>query len=100
MILSTYLPIYQSQWTFDTITGEISSTAIPDGEVCLTTGWPFLQVGAFDTSAAGSADRTIVVLNEAWETANFVLKNEGDIIMSSSIPPQSIQTILFDHDQR
>ena len=38
----------------------------------------------------------MVVLNEAAETANFVLKNEGEIVMSSSIPPQSIQTVLFD----
>lgn len=85
-----------AEWTFDALTGEISSAAIPEGEVCLTTGWPFLQVGAFDTSVAGPTRKTVVVLNEAGEAANFVIKNEGRTIMSSSIPPQSIQTILFD----
>jgi glucosylceramidase len=69
---------------------------IPEGEVCLTTGWPFLQVGAFDTSAAGLSKKTVVILNESRETANFVMKNGGEIIMSSSIPPQSIQTVSYD----
>jgi glucosylceramidase len=94
--LCLVLSISQAEWIFDTITGEISTTAIPEGELCLTTGWPFLQVGAFDTSYAGSSGKTVVVLNEAAETANFVLKNEGEIVMSSSIPPRSIQTVLFD----
>ena len=85
-----------AEWTFDAITGEISSMAIPEGETCLTTGWPFLQVGAFDTSAAGPSDKTVIVLNEAGESANFVLKSEGHTILSSSIPPQSIQTIIID----
>ena len=53
-------------------------------------------MGAFDTSKAGVTDKTVVVLNEAGEAANFVLKNDGQIIMSSSIPPQTIQTISFD----
>lgn len=91
-----YLITDQAEWTFDAITGEISSTAIPEGEVCLTTGWPFLQVGAFDTSSTGVTKKSVVVLNEAGEAANFVLKNEGQIILSASIPPQSIQTISFD----
>jgi len=64
--------------------------------VCVTTGWPFLQIGAFDTAAAGPTSKTVVILNEAGETANFVLTSEGVTIMSSSIPPQSIQTIFFD----
>jgi len=37
-----------------------------------------------------------VVLNESRETANFVMKNGGELIMSSSIPPQSIQTVSYD----
>lgn len=86
-----------AEWTFDTTTGEISSMAFEEvgGEVCVTTGWPFLQVGAFDTSSTGDKANAVVVLNEAGEAANFILRNDGVEIMSSSIPPHSIQTISF-----
>lgn len=66
------------------------------GEVCITTGWPFLQVGAFDTSAAGDNDKTVVVLNEAGESANYVLKNGKETMLTASIPSHSMQTISFD----
>ena len=87
-----------AEWVIDPATGEIYSTAYADfgGEVCLTTGWPFLQVGAFDTSSTGKSDKTAVVLNEAGETANYVFKDNGKTILTASIPPHSIQTISFD----
>ncbi|KAL7547750.1 hypothetical protein ACHAWF_015042 [Thalassiosira exigua] len=87
-----------AEWVFDHSTGEIYSTVFEQygGEVCLTTGWPFLQVGAFDTSATGKSARAAVVVNEAGETANYVFKNKGKTILTASIPPHSIQTISFD----
>eukprot|EP00569_Conticribra_weissflogii_P013289 CAMPEP_0171384842 /NCGR_PEP_ID=MMETSP0879-20121228/38678_1 /TAXON_ID=67004 /ORGANISM="Thalassiosira weissflogii, Strain CCMP1336" /LENGTH=863 /DNA_ID=CAMNT_0011897127 /DNA_START=101 /DNA_END=2693 /DNA_ORIENTATION=+ len=87
-----------AEWSYDQETGEILSSVYSDvgGDVCLTTGWPFLQVGAFDTSAAGDDGKTVVILNEAGESANFVLKDGDDLILTSSIPPHSIQTVAFD----
>jgi len=87
-----------AEWVFDPPTGEIYSTIFDKfgGEVCLTTGWPFLQVGAFDTSATGNTARAAVILNEAGDTANYVFKNKEKTILTGSIPPHSIQTISFD----
>lgn len=62
-------------------------------EVCMTTGWPFLQMGAFDTPN-GSSEKVVVVLNEAKDAANYVLQDGNEILMVGSIPPNSIQTIL------
>ena len=88
----------QAEWVFDPSTGEIYSTIFDEfgGEVCLTTGWPFLQVGAFDTSATGNTANAAVILNEAGETANYVLKNKEKTTLTGSIPPHSIQTVSFD----
>ena len=88
----------QAKWVFDATRGEIYSVAYEEfgGKVCLTTGWPFLQVGAFDTAPTGDKSKTVVILNEAGETANYVLKNGGETILSSAIPPHSIQTISYD----
>ncbi len=62
--------------------------------MCLTTGWPFLQVGAFWTEAAYVA----VILNEASESANYIFRNKGKTSVTASIPPHSIQTLSFaDH---
>lgn len=87
-----------AEWIFDQSTGEIYSTIFEEfgGEVCLTTGWPFLQVGAFDTPAKGPGARAAVILNEAGETANYVFKDKGKTLLTGSIPPHSIQTISFD----
>ena len=87
-----------ADWVFDSSTGEIYSTVFEDvgGEVCLTTGWPFLQVSAFDTSATGKSAKAAVILNEAGEAANYVFKNKGRTVLTASIPPHSIQTISFD----
>ncbi|KAL7539273.1 hypothetical protein ACHAXR_009163 [Thalassiosira sp. AJA248-18] len=87
-----------AEWVIDPSTGEIYSTVFDEfgGEVCLTTGWPFLQVGAFDTAATGNTARAAVVLNEAGESANYVFKDKGKTILTASIPPHSIQTIEFD----
>mmetsp|Transcript_17423 Transcript_17423/g.31526 ORF Transcript_17423/g.31526 Transcript_17423/m.31526 type:complete len:114 (+) Transcript_17423:1710-2051(+) len=88
----------QAEWIFDPSTGEIYSTVFDKfgGEVCLTTGWPCLQVGAFDTSATGETAKAAVILNEAGESANYVFKNKGKTLLTGSIPPHSIQTISFD----
>ncbi len=87
-----------AQWIFDPSTGEIYSTVFNEfgGEVCLTTGWPFLQVGAFDTSATGKTAKAAIILNEAGEAANYVFKNKEKILLTASIPPKSIQTLELD----
>jgi len=86
-----------AEWVFDPASGEIYSTVFADfgGDVCLTTGWPFLQVYAFDTSAAGETDYTAIILNEAGEAANYVFRNNKKTTLAASIPPHSIQTITF-----
>ena len=62
----------------------------------MTTGWPFLQAGAFETPDAKKG-KTIIVLNEANEPANFVIKDaKGKDLMASSIASHSIQTVMFD----
>jgi len=82
-------------WSFSNKTKEIISDYIPEGSVCMTTGWPFLQLGAFETPN-GESSKTIVVLNEAKDSANYVLYDGDNIILSGSIPPRSIQTLLLD----
>jgi glucosylceramidase len=83
-------------WKFNQTTGEILSSYLGD-DVCMTTGWPFLQVGAFDTpSQSAISEKVVVVLNEAAQTANYVLKDGANVVMAGSIPPHSIQTILID----
>lgn len=82
-------------WKFNVTTGEISSSFFDEGEVCLTTGWPFLQVGAFSTPNGDNVKNTLIILNEASEPANYVLRDEENIVvMSNSIPGHSIQTII------
>jgi glucosylceramidase len=61
----------------------------------MTTGWPFLQMGAFLTPQ-GETDKTVVVLNEAADAANYILRDGNKIVLTGSIPPHSIQTILLD----
>ena len=82
-------------WIYSKSTNEIISNYLPEGSVCMTTGWPFLQIGAFKTPE-GESEKTIVVLNEAKDSANFVLYDGDDLILSGSIPPRSIQTLLLD----
>ena len=77
--------------------GEVISSYLPEGEVCMTTGWPFLQIGAYDTPN-GESEKTIVILNEARDSANYVLYDGEDAVMSGSIPPRSIQTVLLDFE--
>ena len=82
-------------WIYSEATNEIISDDLPGGSVCMTTGWPFLQIGAFETPN-GESDKIIVVLNEAQDSANYVLYDGDDLILSGSIPPHSIQTLLLD----
>lgn len=88
-----------AKFDYNEITTEISS-AFEEGEyvygkVCLTTGWPFLQMGAFDTPN-GEAKKTVVILNEARDAANYALADDGKLLVTGSIPPRSIQTLLVD----
>merc|ERR1712146_479319 len=66
---------------------EIISDYLPEGSVCMTTGWPFLQIGAFHTPN-GESSKTVVVLNEAKDSANYVLYDGDNLILSGSIPPR------------
>lgn len=86
----------QAKWKFSSATGEVSSEYFESGEVCLTTGWPFLQVGAFRAPETSEKSHTVVILNEAGESANFELKDGDKVVVTASIPPHSIQTILYD----
>eukprot|EP00980_Cylindrotheca_fusiformis_P011379 scaffold2638_cov114-Cylindrotheca_fusiformis.AAC.7 len=79
----------------DEAPGEIISAFLEQGEVCLTTGWPFLQMGAFSTPN-GESENTVVLLNEARDSANYIMYNGSDPVLSGSIPPRSIQTVLLD----
>lgn len=82
-------------WSYSPEIGEAISKELEEGEVCMTTGWPFLQIGAF-TTPNGESDKTVVLLNEARDAANYVLYDGDDVLLSGSIPPRSIQTILLD----
>jgi glucosylceramidase len=88
-----------AKWTLDFEAGEASSIYFADdandNEVCITTGWPFLQMGAFLTPQ-GSSAKTVVILNEAKNSANYALQDDGIVLLTGSIPPRSIQTILLD----
>jgi len=93
------------------ITYTSSDESIEFEENCLTTGYPFLQVGFFDTSlSSNDHERVLIVLNEADDMAKFAVKSGGEsnyfhaesaatadeeTILKSSIPPHSIQTYLF-----
>lgn len=81
-----------AEWKVDAGTGEILSSYLGD-DVCMTTGWPFLQMGAFDTPATPDADNVIVILNEANEAANYLLRDMDEVILTGSIPAHSIQTV-------
>lgn len=83
-------------WRFDESTGEVVSSFFEKegGDTCLTTGWPFLQVGAFVDK--DEQNRTLIVLNEASDPANYVLRGDaGEILMTNSIPAHSIQTVIL-----
>jgi len=82
-------------WLYLEKTDEIISNYMPEGSVCMTTGWPFLQIGAFETPK-GESEKTVVVLNEAKDSANYVLYDGDHLVLSGSIPPRSIQTLLLD----
>jgi len=88
-----------AKWKLDLVTGRASSLYFADltadNEVCMTTGWPFLQMGAF-LSPNGDAAKTVVILNEAKDSANYALKDDDNVLITGSIPPRSIQTLLLD----
>jgi len=85
-------------WKFRNKTGELISTFFEDygGDTCLTTGWPFLQIGAFVDRNNGNEKKTMIVLNEAEDPANYIIRNgDGQIVMTNSIPGHSIQTVVL-----
>lgn len=88
-----------ARFVYDEASSEISSTFYAnddaDSKVCVTTGWPFLQMGAFDTPN-GESKKTIVILNEARDAANYAIQDDGKQKITGSIPPRSIQTLLID----
>lgn len=88
-----------AKWKIDRSTGEAMSfyfaDTSDDSPVCLTTGWPFLQMGAFVTPN-GEAPKTIVVLNEARDSANYAVQDENEVVLTGTIPPRSIQTLLIE----
>jgi glucosylceramidase len=88
-----------AKWRINKNTGEAISTYFADethpNEVCLTTGWPFLQMGAFLTPN-GDASKVVVVLNEAGDAANYAIQEGENVKMTFTIPPRSIQTISVD----
>lgn len=88
-----------ARWRISQTTGEAMSTYFADSdgqnEVCLTTGWPFLQMGAFSTPT-GDASKTVVVLNEAGDAANYAIQEGDSVLITCTIPPRSIQTVLIE----
>lgn len=92
-----------SLWLFDSDVGELISyeiasldpkTGIPmeSESGCITTGWPFLQMGAFTSP---DSNKTMVILNEANDPANYALADDGDLVMTGSIPPRSVQSFIL-----
>ena len=87
-----------AEWIINPSTGEASSLFFKDDKaenrVCMTTGWPFLQVGAFLTPE-GEAPQTVVLLNEASQSANYAIQDEHEVLVTGMIPPRSIQTFTI-----
>lgn len=81
---------------FNETTGELTSNEFSQygGEVCATTGWPFLQIGSFIDS--NGLNKTMVVLNEANDPANYIVRDgKGQVLLTNSIPAHSIQTVAY-----
>ncbi len=64
--------------------------------MCLTTGWPFLQVGAFLSPNSEGHKKVVVILNEASDAANLIVRDNDEVLVTSSIRPHAIQTLLFE----
>jgi glucosylceramidase len=89
----------EARFLYNEDTSEITSMFYEDvddnaNKVCMTTGWPFLQIGAFDTPN-GEAHKTVVILNEASDAANYAIKDNGKVLITGSIPPRTIHTLLI-----
>lgn len=84
-------------WSFTPEGGEVTSAFFEEGDVCMTTGWPFLQAGVFDTTEVSEkgSRMSMVVLNESADDAAFVVRlndKKANPLLKSSIPAHSIQT--------
>jgi len=64
----------------------------PKLDVCLTSGWPFLQAGAFDRNGKGRGGVTVVVLNEGGEDVQVDVEAAGMRIL---VRANSISTMII-----
>lgn len=90
-----------SKWVYDDKNGEIKSLYFSSSdaskeeeeeEVCLTTGWPFLQAAGF----VYKEKQILIILNESGDAANYEWVDDKETLLSASIPPHSIQTIVLE----
>jgi glucosylceramidase len=72
---------------------EATGQARQEEAVCMTTGWPFLQMGAFSSSS----HKTVVILNEASDPANYALVDDGSLVLTGNIPARSVQTFRLEN---
>merc|ERR1712146_178992 len=64
------LPRDHQQFVYDAKTGEIKLSTFV-GDMCLTSGWPFLTGVAFESDDEGTV--TVVVMNEASQDTKITL---------------------------
>ena len=73
------------------LTGENEQTLYSEHfDLCLTSGWPFLQVGGFLTE--DKTLTTLVILNEADTEVDVRLDEIGAVLQ---MPPHSVKTIRY-----
>ena len=56
-------------------------------------GVPFLQMAAFETPR-GESEKTVVVLNEAKDSANFVLYDGDELILYGKKRRMAVVTVV------
>jgi hypothetical protein len=52
-------------------------------------------MGAFITPGGEIVKKTVIVLNDAAEGANYILRDKTDIVLTGVIPAHAIQTIVL-----
>lgn len=81
------------QFHHDAETGEIKLSTGFAGEMCLTSGWPFLTGVAFESEDLGTA--TVVVMNEASQDTKITLTDSVKGTGWFGINGRSMQTIIY-----